>query len=298
MQSVMRTRFARGLLRWSLVLAPVVVTATWVRATSVRAQENVDRQRMRPLSGVALPVHARPPSFASERTPPPLGGWAFGSPPGDQANVDPCASPEETLPRPAREVFMGPATSHAVALTFDDGPSRENTPRILETLARHEIRATFFVLGDRAEQMPDLLHAIDAHDHEIGNHGYSHGSLRSMWPEQVRDEVCRTQRAVESATGRRTSLFRPPFGRYPPSAVELLGGLGYDVILWSVDAEDWRFDDAETMARAVVDRARAGSIILLHDRESITARALPSIVDGLRRKGLDIVAVSELMASR
>lgn len=195
----------------------------------------------------------------------------------------------------AREVFSHPTASKRVALTFDDGPSRENTPRVLQALRRAEAHATFFVLGDRAERMPDLLAAAHEDGHEIANHGFSHTSMRSLWKSQIRDEVCRTHRAIVAATGQAPALLRPPFGRYAPSAVPLVGGLGYDLVLWSVDAADWKAREPAAMAKRVVQAARPGSIILMHDREASSAEALPMILAGLKRRGFEVVTVSALL---
>lgn len=195
------------------------------------------------------------------------------------------------------EVFFADRDDRAIALTFDDGPSRENTPRILEVLEREDVPATFFVLGERAAKMPDLLEAIDEGGHEIGNHTWSHGSLRSMWASQIRDELQRTNDAVFSAIGRRPALFRPPFGRYAPSALPIVGELEMNVVLWSVDGEDWD-RDPEAIASLVVGEASAGDIVLLHDRTSTTAAALAAIIRGLRARGFRLVTVSELTGLR
>jgi len=210
--------------------------------------------------------------------------------------VEPCAMAAEAVPsREAREVFSGGTGRRQVALTFDDGPSRENTPRILDVLAKHDVRVTFFVLGDRGERMPDLLEALDAGGHDVGNHSWSHPSFRSLWRSQIQDEVCRTNAVIERAIGKTPVLMRPPYGRFAPSALSLLGGLGFDVVLWSVDSLDWDAQTPEVIAQTVVSRARPGSIVLLHDRRSVTVHALPKIIEGLRARGFEIVPVSEML---
>jgi peptidoglycan/xylan/chitin deacetylase (PgdA/CDA1 family) len=261
---------------------------TWVRATA--AQSNTPRVSAGIASTWASqtaglgdrPVLPRPSVPAIEAPP---------APPVDPCSLDPV--PEAT-DRPIREAFTGPAKSYSVALSFDDGPSRENTLRVLDILERYEIDATFFVLGNRAERMGDILQKIDEGGHELANHGYSHASLKSLFPSQIRDELCKTQAAVESATGHRPALLRPPFGKVPEKSKGTVGALGYNFVLWDVDAEDWRFDDPAEMAAHVVDSVHSGSIILLHDRESITVHALPAIIEGLQKRGLQIVPVSKL----
>ena len=217
--------------------------------------------------------------------------------PDTAAEPPPVLAHAQPVDSVVREVFFGDRDEQVVALTFDDGPSRENTPRILEVLDREDVRATFFVLGDRAKKMPDLVAAIDEGGHDVGNHTWSHGSLRSMWASQIRDELRRTNDAVFDAIGRRPALFRPPFGRYAPSALPIVGELGMHVVLWSVDGEDWE-SEAETTAARVVRDASAGDIILLHDRTATTAAALPSIIRGLRARGFRLVTVSELTGLR
>jgi peptidoglycan-N-acetylglucosamine deacetylase len=217
----------------------------------------------------------------------------------------PAARLEEPAPAPARartagvrpggrEFFSGPRDRPRIALTFDDGPSRENTPRVLEVLAEQDAVATFFVLGDRVAREPGIVEAIARGGHEIGNHTRTHGSMRSMFPSEIEAEIDDTNRAIEEAAGVRPTLFRPPFGRYAPTAVPLVARRGMDLVLWTLDSEDWS-EDAEHVAEHVVERARAGDIVLLHDRGPVAARALPRIVQGLRARGFALVTVSELL---
>ncbi len=196
---------------------------------------------------------------------------------------------------------FGPTITHVdterseVALTFDDGPSRSFTPRVLRTLAFHDVEATFFMLGERVEKMPDIAQAVVLAGHEIGNHTWSHPSMPSLWKSQIRDEVCQTNEVIQSATGLRPTLFRPPFGRFAPSAVPLLGALGFDFILWSADGGDWDVDDPQLIADRIVRDAKPGSIILLHDSKALTVEALPLVIAGLRGRGFSIVPASELV---
>ena len=200
-----------------------------------------------------------------------------------------------TPPPCGQEVFFGPSDRPRIALTFDDGPSAELTPWILSTLRRHDVKATFFVLGQRAEKLPDVLQQIDEAGHEIGNHGWTHTSLRSLFPEQIEQEVDDTNAVVEAATGKQPALFRPPFGRYPPSAVPLVAERGMSFVLWNADSRDWDHNaDTDAIVERVLDEARPGAIILLHDSQDATARALDRILTGLSDKGLEIVPVSEL----
>jgi len=210
-----------------------------------------------------------------------------------RAPLDPCGDqPPVQDDAVAAEHFFVDRARNVVSLTFDDGPSRAHTTRILEILDRYSIKATFFMLGSHAATMPELVREVAEAGHDIGNHTWSHGSLRSMWKTQIREELCRTNAAIHAASGVRPRLFRPPYGRYPESALALVGGLEMDLVLWSVDSADWGDDDPESIARAVVRAAEPGSIVLLHDREAVTIRALPLIIEGLVRRGFVIEPVS------
>lgn len=212
----------------------------------------------------------------------------------------PSPAPQLDEPTEARRggevVYSGPSQHRRVALTFDDGPSPTVTPRILQVLGEHGVRATFFVLGEQAERHPEALRRIVEGGHELGNHAFSHRSFRSLFPSQIADELDRTARAIEAVGGPRPRLVRPPYGRFPDSAVALAASRGEDLVLWSVDGRDSEHADALTIANAVVRGAEPGAIILLHDREPDTLYALPLILGGLARRGLEVVPVSELLA--
>ncbi len=194
-----------------------------------------------------------------------------------------------------RVLHRGPSEIREVALSFDDGPSSVYTPRVLRILRERGVRATFFVLGRAAEREPDLLAAIAAAGHDFGNHGYSHTSFRSLYPSQIEDELDRTADTVELATALRPRFVRPPYGRFPPSSVELMGRRGEDVVLWSVDAADWTGATPAEVAEAVVRATIPGGVILLHDTEPTTVAALPLVLDGLARRGFRVVDLAELL---
>jgi peptidoglycan/xylan/chitin deacetylase (PgdA/CDA1 family) len=247
----------------------------------------------RPSIGVDDIERDVPPSFGPSVDPVVLGATMPRSSPAEvERSLEPEPEPE---PEPAREIFYGDTTRRRVALTFDDGPSRENTPRILDVLAAHDVHVTFFVLGNRVDKMPDLVARIDDEGHEIGNHTWSHPSMRSLWPSALREELESTNARVAEITGKRPTLVRPPFGRYPPSALPVFAELGLDAVLWSVDSLDWDAEDPQVIAARVVRRATPGSIILLHDRTSATVKALPEIIRGLRQRGFEIVPVSSML---
>ena len=199
---------------------------------------------------------------------------------------------------------------HKVALTFDDGPSAEWTPQILDILKRKGVKATFFIVGENGETNPGLVQRILAEGHEIGNHTFTHPNVAEASAEGARLELNATQRLVEALTGRSMRLFRPPFfGDAEPTTpdeimpVKIAQTLGYTTVGLRVDPDDWQGPSADLIVQRIMDRMAdtnpetRGQIVLLHDAggdRSHTVAALPRIIDGLRAKGLEIVPVSEL----
>ncbi len=216
-------------------------------------------------------------------------------------------TPAAVLPPPAPTVddledasagavlHRGDTTDRVVALTFDDGPGGAHTRRVLRVLGDHGVHATFFVLGANAEREPKLLAAIANAGHELGNHASSHTSFRSLFPSQIHAELDLTANAIEKASGKRPRFVRPPYGRFPPSSIDLIRERGEDIVLWSVDANDWAGGTAESIAKGVVAAAQPGAVILMHDPAPLTADALPLVIEGLTKRGFRIVPLSELL---
>jgi cellulose synthase/poly-beta-1,6-N-acetylglucosamine synthase-like glycosyltransferase/peptidoglycan/xylan/chitin deacetylase (PgdA/CDA1 family)/spore germination protein YaaH len=202
---------------------------------------------------------------------------------------------------------QGAGTSHQVALTFDDGPDPKWTPLILDILKAANVKAAFFLVGQNAEEYPDLVRRIVEEGHEIGNHTYYHPNLALCWPEHVRIELNATQLLLETITGRSTTLFRPPYAAdTSPSKIseltplQLAQDLGYLVVLENIDPQDWARPGADVILQRVKQQRRDGSIILLHDaggdREQ-TVEALPRILDYLKTRGDSIVSLSTLLGT-
>lgn len=149
-----------------------------------------------------------------------------------------------------------------VALTFDDGPDPAGTPAVLDALARHGMKATFFLVGVRAVRHPDLVARIVAGGHAIGNHSWDHPSLPTLPARAVADQLRRTRAALAPHGAR---LMRPPYGHQDLATHLVAKALGYRVVIWNALGEDWRDDDAETIAGRILARVAPGSIVLLHD---------------------------------
>jgi peptidoglycan-N-acetylglucosamine deacetylase len=190
-----------------------------------------------------------------------------------------------------------PSADRAVALTFDDGPSRY-TGRILGLLARFHVPATFFAVGTEAETHPELVGRELRAGMVVGNHTYDHPwrhPFAGLEREQIRWEIDRGQ-AVLERLGVHSVLFRPPGGSVSSSVLRTASAHGLRLVLWSVDARDWvPGTTAEQIVWRVLSTVRAGSIVVLHDGggdRSATVTALPAIIAGIRERGLRFVALA------
>ena len=202
---------------------------------------------------------------------------------------------------------QGAGGEHQVALTFDDGPDPQWTPKILDILKAANAKAAFFLVGVNAEKYPGLVRRIVNEGHEIGNHTYYHPNLALTWPEHVRLELNATQLLIETITRRATTLFRPPYAAdtQPSQMAELMPlqiaeELGYLAVLENIDPQDWAKPGADIILQRVKQQRRDGSIILLHDAggdRSQTVAALPKILDWLHTRGDTIVPLSALLGT-
>ncbi len=176
-----------------------------------------------------------------------------------------------------------------IAMTFDDGPSAENTPRLLEILKQRNIKATFFLIGQNAASNPDIVRRILADGHEIGNHSWTHPQLSKLSDDRVTTEITKTQDAIKEASGFTPTLLRPPYGAITPRQREWIENqFGLSIILWSVDPFDWKRPGASVITQRILSQARPGAIILSHDIHKQTVDAMPATLDGLIAKGLQI----------
>lgn len=182
-----------------------------------------------------------------------------------------------------------------VALTFDDGPDPQRTPAVLDLLARQGVRATFFVVGARAEAHPELVRRMATEGHVVGNHSYTHSwrfPLRSLG--RTMEELRRTGEVLHRITGRQPRLFRPPFGVTNPTIARAVRRLGLDPVGWSIRSLDTMGQSPERVAARILRRLHPGAVILLHDRCAGSERLVGLLVEGLRSRGLEPVTLPEL----
>jgi len=182
-----------------------------------------------------------------------------------------------------------------VAITFDDGPSSITTSQILEILARYRARATFFATGLNAERHPEIMRAISEQGHEIGNHTYCHFDLlkASCWA--LEWQISAAQNAIARIIGFRPKIFRPPYSRINEAIRNALQAKGLKVTMWSVSPADYDEPSPAKITEYVLSNIRPGSIVVLHDYRWQTVLALERILEGLHKKGLQPVTVSELL---
>ena len=183
-----------------------------------------------------------------------------------------------------------------IAMTFDDGPSATLTPKLLDLLAAHHIKATFFVIGENVAEHPDIVARAAREGHEIANHSWSHPNLAKMSDEGVRRQLRQTDEAIKSATGTRPTLLRPPYGSITEREKRWIHDeFGYQIVLWDVDPYDWKRPGPAVVRNRILQETRPGSIVLSHDIHPGTIEAMPSTFDALKAKGFKFVTVSELI---
>jgi len=183
-----------------------------------------------------------------------------------------------------------------VALTFDDGPHPQNTPRLLDILAEYRVHATFFVIGAQVRRYPEIARRIVAEGHELGNHTWHHPYLTGYSDAGVLAEIDRTQEMIWQTVGQLPATFRPPYGAMSARQSRMLHDhRNLPSVTWSVDPEDWQRPGAAVVARRMIEGARPGAIILAHDIHGATVSAVPEALRGLTARGLRCVTLSALL---
>ncbi|HWL54783.1 MAG TPA: polysaccharide deacetylase family protein [Chthoniobacteraceae bacterium] len=215
------------------------------------------------------------------------------------------ATPRAVKPKPqASPKPKGPQITYTrvdvdgpyVAITFDDGPHKTLTPKLLDLLASRGIKATFFVLGERVVQDPAVARQIVTQGHEIADHSWSHPNLGKMSDANVQGQLERSRAAILKATGVSPKVFRPPYGSFSERQRRWAHEkFGYLTILWDVDPLDWKRPGPSVVAERILSKAHHGSIILVHDIHSQSIDAMPKVLDTLLSRGYRFVTVSELI---
>jgi peptidoglycan/xylan/chitin deacetylase (PgdA/CDA1 family) len=164
------------------------------------------------------------------------------------------------------QTFTGlPSGSRHIALTYDDGPNDPHTLRLLEVLAKHNVHATFFLIGRYLQQRPDIAREIVQAGHVVGNHTHTHPLLIFKSEAEIRQQLSQCRSALQDAVGQHSNLFRPPFGGRRPAVLRIARELGLEPVMWNVTGYDWNAPPAAAIERKVAKQIRGGDVILLHD---------------------------------
>jgi peptidoglycan-N-acetylglucosamine deacetylase len=201
------------------------------------------------------------------------------------------------LTRSGQLFERGSDARREVALTFDDGPHPDYTPRVLEILARYDARATFFCIGLNALAYPELVARTAEEGHQVGNHTWSHPYLPDLTRDEVLRQVDATNEALAKASGGDNTLVRPPYGARTPALLNWIARHGMVTALWDVDANDWAVPGTDAVVAKVTGEVRPGSVVLMHDGggdRSQTVEALPRIVETLLADGYTLVTVDRV----
>jgi len=200
--------------------------------------------------------------------------------------------------------FVGlPPGTRKLALTYDDGPNDPDTLRLLEILAKHEVKATFFVLGRFVEQKPQIVRALAKAGHVVGNHSWDHPRLIFASGAELRSQVQRTQAVVFDACGATPTLFRPPYGGRRPGTLQAVRKLGLEPVMWNVTCYDWKATAADKVLAHAQRQIRGGDVILMHDGDQVrmgadrrhTIEATDLLIAHYKAEGYEFVTVPEMM---
>jgi peptidoglycan-N-acetylglucosamine deacetylase len=194
--------------------------------------------------------------------------------------------------------------SKQIALTYDDGPNDPHTLKLLDVLAKHSVRATFFMIGRHVRQRPDIARAVAHAGHVIGNHTFTHPLLIFESEARTRRQLVDCQRALTDAIGEHSNLFRPPFGGRRPATLRVARVLGLETVMWNVTGYDWNAPPAAVIEKKVVRQMRGGDVVLLHDGghramgadRAQTVMATDNLIRRCKDQGYEFVTVEEMLA--
>lgn len=218
-----------------------------------------------------------------------LGGIGFG--------VSEAVSVSNTVNGRELPIYSVETPEKKVALSFDAAWGNEDTQIILDTLAKYNVHATFFMTGGWVESYPEDVKKIQAAGHDLGNHSENHKNMSQLTDEQCNEELMKVHNKVKELTGVEMNLFRPPYGDYDNHVITNATGCGYYTIQWSVDSLDWKDYGVESIIKTVTQHKelKNGAIILMHNGAKYTHEALPAVIETLQAAGYEIVPISQLI---
>jgi peptidoglycan/xylan/chitin deacetylase (PgdA/CDA1 family) len=200
----------------------------------------------------------------------------------------------------------GGAGSRQLALTFDDGPNDPHTLRLLDVLAKHGVKATFFMIGRFVAERPEIARAVAQAGHAVGNHTYTHPNLFLASGSQLARELDECERVLADAVGEHARLFRPPWGFRRPATLRAAARRGLATVMWSVSAQDWKLKTAEAIEQVAAAQITGGEVILLHDGRhwqmgadcATTIAAAERLIARYSDQGYTFVTVPEMMSDK
>ncbi|HEX2948498.1 MAG TPA: polysaccharide deacetylase family protein [Armatimonadota bacterium] len=195
-----------------------------------------------------------------------------------------------------QKFYRGNPTRKEVAFTFDDGPHKGITEQLLAVLKQYNVKATFFVVGKKAEQSPELVKTEFADGHCIANHTYHHDRLVALSKTTLATEIDSCSDVINKITGKRPQFFRPPGGTMDVLVTNMAQELGYRTVLWSINSGDFERPGKRVIINRVMKCVSNGSIILFHDGVQQTIDALPEIITTLRGQGYEFVTIDDMVS--
>jgi peptidoglycan/xylan/chitin deacetylase (PgdA/CDA1 family) len=205
-----------------------------------------------------------------------------------------------------RAFCRGDRASKQIALTFDDGPNDPHTCNLLDVLSRHNVKATFFLIGRYVRQRPDIVAEIAKRGHVIGNHTFTHPLLTFRSPADIRTEIAQCREAIHDAVGEHSDLFRPPWGARRPAVFRIARQLGLQPVMWNITGYDWKASSPEFIERKVSPKIHGGDVILLHDGghaafgtdRSATVVAVDRLLTRYLAEGYEFLTIPKMMDPR
>lgn len=199
-------------------------------------------------------------------------------------------------------IKKGNENEKVIALTFDDGPDEVFTPQVLDILKKYNVKATFFLIGEKVPYNKKIVKREKEEGHEIGNHTFTHINASKKTYEEIEEEITKTQEAIKDVTGEYPTLFRPPYRALSRDLCKIVKEKNMNIVLWSnIDVRDWSNPGVNNMVNTIESKVENGNIIILHDYNTVrnnksqTIQTLEIVIPKLKEQGYKFVTISELM---
>lgn len=210
------------------------------------------------------------------------------------ANVIPsavsAAAAKKQLP-----VYSVDRPDKAVSLSFDAAWGNEDTQKLIDILNKYHVKATFFLVGQWVDKYPDSVKALANNGEDIMNHSDTHPHMTKLSREDMLKQINACDEKIEKITGKKPTLFRPPYGDYNNAVIETINASNHIGIQWDVDSLDWKGIAAPEIQKRVLTKVKPGSIVLFHNAALHTPEALPGIIESLQKQGYKIIPISQLV---